>query len=377
MKKYKLKKIYKLSETIKNRRAMKKALKEKYNIEITTKELNSILDKIPVFKYNNRFSLIMEKKILYMYKNYDNSDILVKYLNDKYDLDLTYGYLRDLASKRGVKKINYKSKKMISKSDELEIVKLYKEGLSSIKLAKMFGYKGKKSILEILEKHKVERRKSSYNQEENKTYKNFSLNVIDSKEKAYFIGLMITDGYVNAERNYIGLDLTDFDVMLFISKFINVKLVPIKPKNKKHKVKYRITLYGKELVRESERFGVVPRKTFITKGCNLNPDEEVYLPYILRGMIDGDGWVREDGKEFYISSASEQLIIWIKEFMINKLGFVDIDYTFIPNEYKGIYWIRTAIQENIAILKEKIYDIPFGMNRKYDRLYKERDVQRV
>lgn len=46
------------------------------------------------------------------------------------------------------------------------------------------------------------------------------------------------------------------------------------------------------------------------------------------------------------------------------------------NEYNGIYLIRSASSENIEILKRYIYDKPFGMQRKYDRLYKE-DVQRL
>lgn len=39
------------------------------------------------------------------------------------------------------------------------------------------------------------------------------------------------------------------------------------------------------------RFGVVPNKTYSLKGLDLLPEEEKFIPYIIRGIIDGDGCV--------------------------------------------------------------------------------------
>ena len=38
-------------------------------------------------------------------------------------------------------------------------------------------------------------------------------------------------------------------------------------------------------------------------------------------------------------------------------------------DYHEMYEIRTAISENIDILKNVIYDKPFGMMRKYNRIH--------
>lgn len=374
--KYEIKKIYKLSQNVKNERQLKKKLKEIYNIDITLPDLKKFLSKNLEYYNKKKYSGSMEKKILYLYVNCKNSEKLVDYLNKKYSLNLTYNYLKTLASQKGLKKkqFNSKSQRKVSKNTENEIIKLYLDGYSTYQLYKMYGYKDKKSILDILKSNNIERRENSYAHELKKTYLDFSLEKIDSYEKAYFIGLMITDGYVCVERNYIGIDLTDYDVIKFLSNYINVKINKIKPKKNTHKEKYRILIHGKKYVDECARFGIVKNKTFLATGCKLYEEEKIFIPYIIRGIIDGDGWIRKDGKEFFISSASKNFIKWCKEILID-LG-MSIDYSFIKNEYNGIYLIRSASSENIEILKRYIYDKPFGMQRKYDRLYKE-DVQRL
>lgn len=54
---------------------------------------------------------------------------------------------------------------------------------------------------------------------------------------------------------------------------------------------------------------------------------------------------------------------------IYKLKFVDISVTYISNKTNDIYKIRTGSKHNIKLLKEKIYDTPMGMRRKFDRLH--------
>lgn len=113
----------------------------------------------------------------------------------------------------------------------------------------------------------------------------------------------------------------------------------------------------------------------MTEGPLLSIDEKRYLAFIVRGIIDGDGWVRKDGCEFFICSASEKFIKWCKE-ALEELKFIDIKIRFIENDFNGIYIIRTAVIHNIKLLQNLIYKEPFGMMRKYNLLHKK-DVQRL
>lgn len=364
MKNKELKNIYKLSQIYKNERILKDKLKTKYNINITLKDLKIILNKIPNFydkkKYNYEF-------LMYMYIHCTNTQKLILFLKNKYDINISIQQLRRYCSEQNYSKIRKKqsSIKKVSKND-IELIKtLYEQGKSSYEIATLFNYKTHKSITEILKKENVQIRNNKTIGKLKKTYKDFNFETIDSNEKAYFIGLLITDGYVVG--NMIGLDLIDEDVINFISKYINNKYTKIKGKNN-IKDKYRIKIFGENRVNQCMRFGIYNKKTFSTMGCNLYDKEHIFIPFILRGIIDGDGWIRKDGKEFFICSASKELLIWCKKEM-EILGFENLKITYHKNNYNGIYIIRTAKKENIKILKEKIYKESFGMQRKYNRLY--------
>lgn len=361
-----LKKIYKLNLVYSNGRLLKRKLKEIYDINITQPKIYEIKSKIYVESKREFY----EKRVLYMYANCSNTQKLVEYLNSKYGFDFNYYSLVNYCHSRGVKKKEKKisSFRKISKEEELKIVNLYNDGYNSYELADMFGYKTKKSILDILRSYNVQIRDSSEIASSKRTYKDFSFEKIDSFEKAYIVGLLISDGYVNSERGYVGIDLCDEDAISFISDFINVKYTCIKSKNENHKDKYRVLIYGREYLNQLERFGIYPRKSLITDGCNLKPEEYEYMPYILRGIIDGDGWIRSDGEEFFISSASLNLIKWV-ESQMKILGFEDIEVKYIPNEFNGIYMIRTGSKRNLKTLKDKIYNSEMGMKRKFDRLH--------
>lgn len=364
MNKRDLKIIYKLRANKVKERDIKKKLTQIYGINYTMPELKTVIDKIPI-NYE-KYTEIEKNKILYLYKEFVNTPKLVKYLNFKYNYSLSVNKIKDLAHRNGVNKRQYNMYKQsfVDRNTEYIIARMYRNGMNSNEIAKVFGYKTRNSILQKLEKLNVKRRDWNEIQRNSKTYIEFSMKSIDNEYKAYFLGLLLTDGYMNLERGYIGLELTDKDVIVFLSQYLNVKYTSIESK---HKTMFRIILYGKDLLKELNRLGVVQNKTFSLKGPDLYKYESRYLPYIVRGIIDGDGWIRKDGKEFFISSASKDFILWCK-ISLEKLGFEDINIKFIENNFNGIYLIRSAKRFNLELLKDKIYDKPFGMERKYKLL---------
>ncbi len=339
------------------------------------KEIRKVALKISNRK--NKFSSIEKNRILYLYHNYHDTNKLVEYLNKKYNYFFTYSKLTDFAFENNIKKKaqNMYAASKVTRKDEQDIIKLYKSGYSSEKIANLYNYKTGKSILDKLKKFNVLRRGSNEVKIKNKSYSGFSMKIIDSELKGYFLGLLLTDGYICEDRGYIGIELTDLDVIKFLSEQIKTKYVEITPKGKAKLTKYRITLYSKDLLNDLKRLGVVYKKTYNTSGPDLYEHEMPYINSILRGIMDGDGWVRKDGNEFFICSASHMFIKWCQVMMII-VGFINLEITFLKNQYNGIYLIRTASKYNIEILRQKIYNKPFGMMRKYNRVWKK-DVQRL
>ena len=183
-----------------------------------------------------------------------------------------------------------------------------------------------------------------------------------------FLGLMLTDGYIQDENRF-GIDLTDEDCIAFISK-ITGKEYKSYNDNEPYKTRYRLIFSNKAVVETLARYGVVPNKSKILQNIQLDEEEERYLPYIIRGIIDGDGCVYSTSygaPAFYICSASEIFIKWIKKTLENKLYFKELS---IVCSKEGLWRIDTANQQNILKLITLVYDKPYGMSRKYNFIRK-------
>lgn len=354
---------------VRKARFIKKILKERYNLTIKENDISEILRKyMPSLKTDyedNQISLLMR-----IYSDFYDTQKGVDYVNKRLDADFTITSTHVMANKMGVKKKqkNQYKQSYITRKDESVIENLYNEGFSVKKIANMYGYKSKKSIIDKLEKRSVSRRHCGEVAKNSRKYKDFRFDILDDFNKAYFLGLLITDGYVNEDRNYIQLDLTDKDVIEYLSEYINCDYISIKPKNNVQKTKYRITLYGEEFVNQARRYGLNNDKTYSYSGFNVLPSEMKFIPDLIRGIIDGDGWIRKDGEEFFICSASMDFIKWVKVIMTD-IGFINLNISYLRNEFNGIFIIRTASKKNISLLKTKIYKEEYGMMRKYNRLF--------
>lgn len=257
-----------------------------------------------------------------------------------------------------------------SKEEEIEIARKYIDGYSPSVLCQMYGFKTKKSITDKVKKYFGKEYVRTI--EEAMTVRfdrynilNFRMEKIDSRFKAYFLGLMTSDGCVHNNNKGIELSMTDEDVIKFCS--INIgKDYKQYIKNNDRKDIFRILFHHTELENDLKRYNIVPNKTHIIEGFEFYKDEEKFIPYYVRGCIDGDGWIRKDGKEFFICSASEKYIVWLKELLESKLYMEDLNITL---DEKGVYYLRTALEKNINILKTVIYDKPYGMARKYNLVH--------
>lgn len=276
------------------------------------------------------------------------------------------------------------NKKKYTDEEELEIVRRYLNGERVSELTKEYGFKTKKSIEDKVKKYGYKMRTTSESLMLKKPYKDFSMRKIDSEFKAYFLGLIASDGYLTNGRQ-VGIDLTDEDCISFLSKMIGKEYKTYERYERENKDKeairdfcgektrYRLILNGKRYVEDFMAHGVTERKSLTIKSLILDKDEKEFLPYIIRGLLDGDGWIRKDGKEFYICSASEKFATWIKDTLEKELDMTDLNLiSSTPNknyENSVMYYVRTSDQRNIEILKNKCYDKPYGMSRKYNLLH--------
>ena len=86
---------------------------------------------------------------------------------------------------------------------------------------------------------------------------------------------------------------------------------------------------------------------------------------MIRGIIDGDGWIRKDGKEFFICSMSKDFIVWCKKVLENHFKFISLN---MKQSEDGMWNLRTSDERNIMLLFVHVYYSDFGMKRKRERL---------
>ena len=179
--------------------------------------------------------------------------------------------------------------KKLSKEQELQLVQEYVEGVQVKVLMEKYGFATKKSITDKVKKHYPDTYKTLMEQAKNnrKTY-SYHLKNIENQFDAYYLGLLLTDGYISRGTD-IGLDLTDEDCISFLSKVIGKDYKTYTKEGTKPR--HRLIISNKEMVSDLERLGVTPNKSYSLKGPQLKKEEEKFLPYIIRGIIDGDGCI--------------------------------------------------------------------------------------
>lgn len=114
--------------------------------------------------------------------------------------------------------------------------------------------------------------------------------VIDTEEKAYWLGFLYADGYVGADNNIIELSLKSSDIQHLkkFKKFLEFD------ENKTifcDSVRCRLNFRNKKLKNDLIKLGCTPRKSLTLTFPNSNQlPNHLLLPFT-RGYVDGDGSV--------------------------------------------------------------------------------------
>jgi hypothetical protein len=145
--------------------------------------------------------------------------------------------------------------------------------------------------------------------------------VIDTEEKAYFIGLLYADGTNSLKKTEVNLRLQEGDIEI-LEKYKNI-LQPEKQlyfnlkKSEKHQNIYALVINSKAISVRLNELGVVPNKTFLTTFPEWL-DEKLYSHFI-RGYFDGDGCIhirKKDNMLCFSFTGTELLLTKIMNILI-------------------------------------------------------------
>lgn len=183
---------------------------------------------------------------------------------------------------------------MIKKQiDKEKIIKMYENGDTLIKISNFFGFKSYGPISKILknEGFNLTLRKGS-NSRKKSLNENYFDN-IDTPNKAYILGWIISDGYVN--KNKLKFGLKDLEILEFIKNEMNSghkisEVFIYDNRTKKTYTQYSLQICSKKISESLNKLGIHQSKSF-TVGLPKMP-ENLYS-HLIRGIFDGDGYIGE------------------------------------------------------------------------------------
>lgn len=179
---------------------------------------------------------------------------------------------------------------------------------------------------------------------------------IDTPDKAYWLGLLTTDGNVSGTR--ICINLIDREHLVLLAKTLGISESSIRKHQKKTKDKvysiYRLQFRSKQMVQDLDRLGVCPQKTFAIVPW-IGPAH--LMPHYWRGCLDGDGCIS--------ASRSRIPVRYSVSFCGNRQmvdGWVAFVRTTIGSNLsvkpiKKIFYAQTAAIEDVRALCTALYQV--------------------
>ena len=194
------------------------------------------------------------------------------------------------------------------------------------------------------------------------TYDKNYFEKIDSSDKAYFLGFMLTDGNVSLNENTIRLSLSSKDeeiLNIFKEKTGNENKICIR-EDEKHSER-TFQLRSKKWKDDLAKYGVVPQKTSISEMPVLSTD---MMPHLIRGMIDGDGWISFNSHQIGFCG-NEKTVNQLKKYLVETLNVYDVK---VIHASENLWQITWASQKDIEKIGNYIYQNKDNcfLSRKYN-----------
>lgn len=109
--------------------------------------------------------------------------------------------------------------------------------------------------------------------------------IIDTEDKAYFLGFILADGCVSSKSNCIKIIQKEIYILLEFKKYIEFDGGIYTNKNRK--ISY-ITVTSSKTKKDLEKLGITPNKTMVVKYPKI---PESLQNHFMRGVFDGDGCI--------------------------------------------------------------------------------------
>jgi intein-encoded DNA endonuclease-like protein len=199
-----------------------------------------------------------------------------------------------------------------------------------------------------------------YNQNFDKERISNIFQIINTEEKAYWLGFLYADGYVNEKEHRIELTLKDKEHVEKFKKFVNAHN-KIYIKTTMGHLYYRICLRDKIMTADLVKHGCFQNKSLLLTFPSLKHVPQHLQRHFIRGYFDGDGCISP-----LINNKIVIIILGTKSFLNKICKIINIKKNKYARSGKVYEW-RCAAQVSVFKFLDYIYkDSKIHLDRKYD-----------
>ena len=286
----------------------------------------------------------------------DNLDIIKEKINNGFsiakiakELGFNGDSLREFLDRKNIIKI--KRRKVLLDDNVLEQAYKYAlQGKSLKEISKILNISYKTLSKDLLKKYNYKPLPDGKKQVNSKYFSKIS-----SQSKAYWLGFIAADGYVNKEKNVFEFVLIDKEMIEYFKEEIKSIHKISKKKtllNGKIFESYRISIHDKNIINDLYNLNCTNNKSYEYTIPNSLPKK--YLSHFLRGYFDGDGctYISQNKLMFTITSASYNFLIQLQEILKSELNISCIIHK-VKNKEN---WRINIAQENSLKIFNYIYN---------------------
>lgn len=181
-------------------------------------------------------------------------------------------------------------KKVINKE---KIIEMFNQKHTLTEISNYFGYKSNGSIRKLLKNEGFNTSQMTGQKNRSKSLNENYFDNIDTPNKAYILGWIMSDGYVS--KNKLVFGLKDLEILEFIKNEtesghkISEVFVHDKRTNKTYQ-QHILQITSKKMSESLNKLGIHQSKSFTVDLPKIN---KILYPHLIRGLFDGDGYVGE------------------------------------------------------------------------------------
>lgn len=178
---------------------------------------------------------------------------------------------------------------------------LYKQGKSLRQIGELLNINRKELSKKFKEDNIIIRDPNKNSKGKAKRFKEVDETIfetIDTEEKAYWLGFLYADGYVNDKQVELALKAEDLE---HIKKFKNFMKSEHKISYKENANAYRITICSSKIASDLRALGCVQAKSLILTFPTEQQVPKHLIHHFMRGYFDGDGCISYGQGQYRLS----------------------------------------------------------------------------